>query len=54
MSSEETFGQKVTLMLLCFVLAIGGMKFAFNLFEPYMSCEVVQAPIETFQAPIDP
>lgn len=57
MSSEkdnETFGQKVTLMLLCFVLAIGGGKFMFSLFEPYMSCVVVQAPVDHAQIPIDP
>jgi len=56
MSSEkdnETFGQKVTLMLLCFVLAIGGMKFTFNLFKPYMSCVAVQAPVEPVLTPQD-
>jgi len=57
MNSEkenETFGQKVTLSLLFCVLTLGVVTYTFNLFKPYMSCVVVQAPNEPFQAPIDP
>ncbi len=53
MSSEkdnETFGQKVTLMLLCFVLAIGGMKFTFNLFEPHFVSACVVDPVPADRA----
>ena len=57
MSSEkdnETFGQKVTLMLLFCVLCLGVVTYTFNLFEPYMSCVAVQAPAEPSQVPLDP
>ena len=46
---EETFGQKVTLMLLCAVLSLGCIKFTFSLFEPYL-----QVACDTSQVPADP
>ena len=51
-ASKESFGQKVTLMILWLVLACGGMKFAFSLFEPYLATasEVVQAPVDPSQS----
>jgi len=55
MNSEKenlTFGHQVTLMIICTVLACGGMRFAFSLFEPYLStvCEVVQVPGDPVQS----
>ncbi len=48
---DETFGQKVTLMLLCTVLALGCIKFTFSLFEPYLAsaCDTSQVPIDHVQ-----
>jgi len=51
MSSEkdnETFGQKVTLMILCAVLSLWVMTYTFNLFKPYLvvACVVDPAPVD--------
>ena len=51
---EITFGHQVTMVILVFVLSCAGMKFAFSLFEPYMSCVNFQAPVDHAQIPIDP
>jgi len=51
---DETFGQRVTMVILVFTLSICAVTYTFNLFKPYISCVAVEVQDDLSQIPIDP